>query len=288
MNKRKMPLNIRLLRFYFHYLGLLAPYSAAKQIQKIWVRTQRFPLTEQEKNWQAAGSKHILHYRNHDLHYHQWGESDKRVLLVHGWNGRGLQLGAFAQTLEDSGYQVIALDLPGHGASTGSSTNGVECAGAIAHIVNKLNIQTVISHSFGALCTVHAASQGLDINIVTISSPEDVSFLISEFTRTLDVPEKALHIFRRLLEDQFGEDIWQRFKLSEVVKGFTNKGLIIHDENDKLVPIATSELIHRNWKNSQFYRSKGLGHMRILRHDSIVEQVKNFIASLENTGPQQK
>jgi len=45
-----------------------------------------------------------------------WGKGP-RVLLVHGWGGRGSQLGAFVEPLVSCGFSVVAFDAPGHGES---------------------------------------------------------------------------------------------------------------------------------------------------------------------------
>src|SRR5262245_23744728 len=45
-----------------------------------------------------------------------WGTGPS-VLLVHGWGGRGTQLGAFVAPLVAHGFSVVTFDAPGHGAS---------------------------------------------------------------------------------------------------------------------------------------------------------------------------
>src|SRR5262245_59412942 len=45
-----------------------------------------------------------------------WGRGP-RVLLVHGWGGRGTQFGAFVAPLVQRGFSVLSFDAPGHGAS---------------------------------------------------------------------------------------------------------------------------------------------------------------------------
>jgi len=37
--------------------------------------------------------------------------------MVHGWNGRGAQLGAFAPELVRVGFRVVTFDTPAHGRS---------------------------------------------------------------------------------------------------------------------------------------------------------------------------
>src|SRR3954471_12912224 len=46
----------------------------------------------------------------------KWGQGPT-VLLVHGWEGRGSQLGSFVEPLVAAGLSVVAFDAPGHGDS---------------------------------------------------------------------------------------------------------------------------------------------------------------------------
>ena len=50
------------------------------------------------------------------LHAYDWGSpTDPVVLLVHGMEGRALQLGKFAPALVGRGLRVVSIDMPGHG-----------------------------------------------------------------------------------------------------------------------------------------------------------------------------
>jgi dienelactone hydrolase len=58
-----------------------------------------------EQIWYEAARKRKL---SNDLAVNEWGaEGNPKVLLVHGWEGRGSQMGAFAETLALEGYHVL-------------------------------------------------------------------------------------------------------------------------------------------------------------------------------------
>src|SRR5205085_10246750 len=48
----------------------------------------------------------------------RWG-TGPTILLVHGWEGRGAQLGALVEPLVDAGFSVLTFDGPAHGDSSG-------------------------------------------------------------------------------------------------------------------------------------------------------------------------
>ena len=56
--------------------------------------------SKQNKLWIPAIHKEIVVY-----HY---GNSNKKILLIHGWSGRGTQLFKIAETLLQLGYQTIS------------------------------------------------------------------------------------------------------------------------------------------------------------------------------------
>lgn len=67
---------------------------------------------------------------------------------------------------------------------------------------------------------------------------------------------------------------FEDFSAAKFVTEFDIPGLIIHDENDKIVPVDSSEAIHENWKNSEFIKTEGLGHS--LQSDTINKSIVQF------------
>jgi pimeloyl-ACP methyl ester carboxylesterase len=54
--------------------------------------------------------------------------------------------------------------------------------------------------------------------------------------------------------------------------------LVVHDENDREVPIACGEAIARAWPGAELVRTRGLGHQRILRDAATLKRVVRFVA----------
>ena len=50
-----------------------------------------------------------------------WGESGPLVLALHGWRGRTTQFRPLAAMLLERRMRTVALELPGHGTSSGDS-----------------------------------------------------------------------------------------------------------------------------------------------------------------------
>ena len=70
-----------------------------------------------------------------------------KVLLLHGWSGRGTQLFAFADELRKSNAEVITFDMPAHGQSLSKKTNIVEIVACIKEVMQNMALLTMRSHT---------------------------------------------------------------------------------------------------------------------------------------------
>ena len=70
--------------------------------------------------------------------------------------------------------------------------------------------------------------------------------------------------------------------MSNYVKDFSIAQVsIIHDEQDKVVPIAQSLRVASNWKNATHETIHGTGHFRILRDEGVLSRIKAFFSEKE-------
>ncbi|MEL6561896.1 MAG: hypothetical protein AAFQ94_27160, partial [Bacteroidota bacterium] len=81
----------------------------------------------------------------------------------------------------------------------------------------------------------------------------------------------------RRLEKETKLDV-ETLNVSSFVKDIHVKdSLIIHDQNDKVIPIERSKNVHRNWDVSRFKTVNGTGHFRILRTKKVISMVLNYL-----------
>ena len=71
---------------------------------------------------------------NKEVVLYQYGKSKKKILLVHGWSGRGTQLFKIADELLKAGYSTVSFDAPAHGKSPGKDTIMVDFIATILEI----------------------------------------------------------------------------------------------------------------------------------------------------------
>lgn len=277
--RRKAPLALRMIRLAFRALGPLAPSLAARWAYRLWFQTRRYGEPARETRWLKQAEQFRLAHDGGELAVYAWGQGPT-VLLLHGWNGRGPQMGAFVQPLVRKGYRIVAFDMPGHGRSTGNSTNifvMVKALRAVAETAGPL--AAIIAHSFGVVCTAMALEQGLTVDrVVCMSSPLRLRWMFDRFSAALTLPNKVKARFERMLELEFGSDIWQRIAADKIAARLTTPALVIHDEQDYDVPWQHGETLARVWTGARFLRTRGLGHRRILRNRKIIDSSVDFIA----------
>jgi len=85
--------------------------------------------------------------------------------------------------------------------------------------------------------------------------------------------------------------VWQDLACDSVAANLDVPALIIHDESDTQVPVEDAVLLANAWPAARLLTTDGLGHTRILRDPTVVDEVVSFLRSpttgsaSERTGP---
>lgn len=86
-----------------------------------------------------------------------------RIILVHGAWGNALNWVAITPALRDAGHEVVALDLPGHGAHPPSGAIGqAEYVAAVGEVLAKGGPAMLVGHSMGGIVVAQAAARWPD------------------------------------------------------------------------------------------------------------------------------
>jgi len=276
-----LPLILRLIRLGFRIGGTIAPKLAGRMAYKLWFTPSRFPTPASELTVLESAEMEYYKINSQSIATYSWGQSGPTILLVHGWSGRGTQLGAFVEPLINAGFSVLSFDCPAHGKSSGKQTNLYE----IADVIQALNdhygpFESVITHSFGGPCLAVAMQQGLNTSsVVSISPPARVTVLVEKFADTLAIPEKAEKNFVRRFEHAFGKNILEEASMQNMVHELDMPALVIHDEDDADIPWHDGQAVAQAWKHASFIKTSTLGHNRILRDASTIQTAVDFVKS---------
>ncbi len=282
INQLPAPMILKLMRLGFRLGGRILPNTAGGIAYKLWFTPTRFKTPAREKQALESAEVKTHQINDNEIVTFSWGGKDTSlplVLLIHGWSGRGTQLGPFVQPLISAGYRVLSFDAPAHGKSSGKQTNIYEVANIIVELQKYFgDIDAVITHSFGGPCIATAMQRGFITNrIVSISPPATMIGLVEKFTEALHIPKKVTQIVVALAEKKYGKNIWEEISMVNSIKDATIPGLVVHDSNDNDIPWQEGEAIAKAWDNAKFIKTSGLGHRRILRDPEVIKTSVTFI-----------
>lgn len=274
------PLALRLIRVAFRVLGTVSPQLAGRWANHLWFRPPRYAPPTRERALLARARHLSMQHADKRIAVYTWSDGPA-VLLVHGWSGRGAQMGAFVEPLLAAGYRVIAFDAPAHGQSSGKDTNLPEVSAVMQALAREHGpVHAVIAHSFGVACTLYALNEGMRVaRVVGISPPATIEGLVDKFATSLAIPPPAIAAMRGYFEARFGTDLWTRFSPLRLASRAGIPALIIHDDDDQDVSWREGEALTNAWPGAQFQRTHGLGHRRVLRDPDVIAQAVRFVAA---------
>lgn len=209
--------------------------------------------------------------------YH-YGNSTKKVLLVHGWSGRGTQLVKIADEMLKLGYMTLSFDAPAHGKSKGNSSIMTEFIASILEIDKQYGpFEFAIGHSLGGMSVLNAIKQNLQVKkAVIIGSGDIIQDIIDDFIGKLKLkPEYGVKL-KDHFEAKFGGKMndYSAYKAAEKTE---IPVLIVHDKGDDDVSVKAAYHIQKHLKNSEIMITEGLGHRKILGDDTVTQKIIEFI-----------
>jgi pimeloyl-ACP methyl ester carboxylesterase len=226
--------------------------------------------TEQARLFVPSIIKTIVVYR--------YGKSDKKILLAHGWSGRGTQLVKIADHFLKLGYEIISFDAPAHGKSSGSTTSMPEFIASIHEIEKEFGpFEFAIGHSLGGMALLNAVREGFKTKkLVTIGAADVITDIILHFARTLTLKDTVAEKMKATLDKQFGRDI-NYASAHSAAKEVNSPTLVIHDEHDGDVPVSCAYAIHNELSNGSIHITKYLGHRKILGKQQVIDKIEDFL-----------
>ena len=209
---------------------------------------------------------------------YQYGKSEKQILLVHGWSGRGTQLFKIADELLKAGYSTISFDAPAHGKSPGKTTIMVDFIATILEIEKQFGpFEAAIGHSLGGMCVLNSIKKGLKVNhAVVIGSGDIVEDIMDDFVAKLELKPAVSILLRLYFEKKYGEKM-NSYSAFLAAKETAIPVLVIHDNHDPEVPVKAGIHIHKYLKNGELLLTDGLGHRKILGNPKVIEKTVQFI-----------
>lgn len=275
-----------LIRLSFRLLGPLFPRLLGRWAYFLWTRTHRYPEPAREKRMRLRASEHSLFVNNQEIKAWSWGEGPL-VLLVHGWNGRGMQMAGFVEPLLKAGYRVMTFDAPGHGLSPGQHSSILDTRDVIMHIGEHDGpVHAVIAHSFGVACLSASIVEGFQCKaVIALSSPGGYQSLIEGYARYLQMPDTVKERFKTAIMSRIGGAFWEDLSPADAIGQLPQHCLVVHDADDKTVDWRVGEALARRWPNAEFLLTEGLGHRRLLLSGKLARHITSYLDNIPLAAP---
>jgi len=217
-------------------------------------------------------------FKGFTIQKYQWGNSSKKCLCIHGWEGQAGNFGGMIDTLLDLGYEVTAFDGPSHGESTKGKTSFFDYIDLAEEIALDIKPALIVSHSFGSIVTSSflRKRQSFQLNHwVMITSPLSARERMNDFTVPLGVTQEVVEALVTLIEEEYDESI-EDLNVPKFVAELNNLDQLtmIHGLADSVLPYSFSEEIQRGFEGAELIGLEGLGHYRILWSEQIQKVLK--------------
>jgi pimeloyl-ACP methyl ester carboxylesterase len=216
--------------------------------------------------------------------------SPRAAVLVHGWVGdkSDLHVVETARVYERAGYNVLMLDLRGHGGSEGERVTlgyreARDVRGALSWLEERgFDPEEVVLHgwSMGGAAVLRAAPGTGVAAVVEESAYADLPPLLWEL-----IPEVSglpaffnpgILLMGRLF---LGIDPWAVRPVEEAGQ-LSREGvpfMIIHSRDDEVVPFEHAESLAKAYPGATFWKIEGYGHVEAYAHPEYQERLVSFL-----------
>ncbi len=274
-------------RAKFRLLGLVVPRKAARSAFKLFCTpfsgkpARVMPLIFEKAERLSIGIDGKLTLRGW-----RWGPetpaaTDKKVLILHGFDSYSYKFEKYVRPLRKQGFTVMAFDAPGHGISDGKTINSLQYKNAILNIEKKFgDLYGIMAHSIGGLAASLASEQLPKLKkLVLIAPAVEITRPIDNFANTVSLSKRVQERMYKLIV-KLGQCPVSYFDARRAIKQVNVPTLWLHDEEDAIcpyldvLPVKSLSLPHVT-----FHITKGLGHSNIYRDPQTVKTIVNFMAN---------
>jgi len=262
-------------------MSRITPSRTAKRALNKFVRPRRTELKNWENNAEVLGTRFALDSHISAIRWSSQSndiEKQKSLLLVHGWESRATQMYGLVPNLLALGYQVVGVDMPAHGHSSGEISHAEAFVQTVLLAQKKLgSFDVVIGHSMGAGASGLALSRGLITKkLVLISGPSSIENVLRNFSKFVGLNKQSTDKFVDHASELVGKNASEMDAIN--LKGNIDvPTLIIHDHHDIEVPISESKRMIPKFINAELYITKGLGHRKILKSAEVIDKISTFL-----------
>lgn len=214
-------------------------------------------------------------------------------LLVHGWGSNKSNMLRYVDPLLASGYDVIIMDVLGHGQSdviqkqvsiesyVQSITSTIDYVSESPDINS--NAIYVLGHSMGGIAASIVNATDLRITaLITDSMPTSLKSISKSMAEKITIPYIPfgwLFVSWFLIRGGVFLKARREWSLEKILKNQQSPALAIHSIQDKKVPISNVDVLLNNSNFKQVIKVETKGHHNCVKDKNFWDNIFHFIVS---------
>ena len=235
--------------------------------------------TLSKSNIFPQATKKIVRFNDIDISTYHWQGNNRKVLIIHGWEGRATNFESIIKELVNQRFDVTIFDAPSHGSSAKSDTTMKDFGEFAQHLLKSTDIDYVITHSFGAVpCSFTLSENCIDLKkIIFIAPPDHFTDWINDVAKLIGINQKIIDITLEKFKKDYDMNPYE-MSVSRWIKNVNNiEGLIIHGEKDKITPLERAINVNSNWQGSRLEVIPNIGHFKILDSKNTTSEILKYL-----------
>lgn len=263
-------------------MSSLEERKEARRLFLNYYRVQPAPRAADEDPLFKSAQPIKIKYNGERVFARYWGEVGATVLCVHGVYGCGAQFAAFVPPLLDRGFRVAVFDVPGYGNSPAAFVTTDAAFAVMTKIASAVGpLSASVTYSMGGKWALHSVREGLAVErLACISSVAHGRFMFEKYIAMHGIAPEIATEMENMMEAIEGPDAWNRYSPLRAVESLDLPGLVLHGEDDVVVPLSEGQSLARAWRGAKFVPVPGRNHFDILGDAVVRKSVIEFVSGI--------
>lgn len=274
-------LGLKFIRTKFALLSQISKKGAAQKAFELFITPQSRVKKQLPAAFQKAEKLGFVFEGNTITGYRFNHPSQKKVLILHGFESSVVNFDKYINPLLKKGYEILAFDAPAHGGSSGKQINAIDYKNFILHIIKTYGpVTSFITHSFGGLALSLALEEiphDEGWKVVLMAPATESTTAMNNFFSLVKLDNEVRKEFDQLITEANNKPP-EWYSVSRAAAHIKARVLFLQDKNDNLTPLSDVEpIMAKGYPNFQFVISEGLGHSRIYRDPATIQSILRFL-----------
>jgi len=278
---------LKLAKATMPLLGNVAPNFTANLFFKLFTTPKKIPL--KPPHLEILNRSNSFSYTINDVWGieesikivgYSWNRSgSKKILLVHGWNGKASDYYKLIPELIDNDFQIDAIDCKAHGDSEGKRSSMLDFIYSLNGYFDNFGVpDIIIGHSLGATASIFSAiDKNLYIDkIVLLANPIIMKNAFFAGFDQINLPQKSQKLVFESAEKLLGKKI-DDFDLTKVELNNFHDILEIYVDHDEEISNEDTMKLLQTHPEIHSIKINNCGHNYIHRNSKAIQNILQFI-----------